>query len=56
MPTIPLLKTLTALTGIISASAAQEILGKPYWTPTQIMGTWQDTCGGRAATFFCAAV
>ncbi|KAH7084614.1 uracil permease [Paraphoma chrysanthemicola] len=56
IPAIPLLKTLTALMGIISASAAQEIWGKPYWTPTQIMGTWQDTSGGRAATFFCAAI
>jgi NCS1 family nucleobase:cation symporter-1 len=56
MPTIPLLNTLIALMGITSASAAQEIWGKPYWTPTQIMRTWQDTSGGRAATFFCAAV
>ncbi|KAF2026264.1 hypothetical protein EK21DRAFT_103343 [Setomelanomma holmii] len=31
MPTIPLLKTLTALMGIIPASAAQQIWGKAYW-------------------------
>lgn len=56
MPTIPLLKTLTALMGIISASAAQQIWGTPYWTPIQIIDTWQGTPGGRAATFFSAAV
>jgi NCS1 family nucleobase:cation symporter-1 len=56
MPTIPLLKTLTALMGIISASAAQQIWGTPYWTPIQIMDKWQGTPGGRAAVFFSAAV
>lgn len=56
MPTIPLLKTLTALMGIISASAAQQIWGTPYWTPIQIINTWQHTPGGRAAAFFCAAI
>jgi len=56
MPTIPLLKTLTALMGIISASAAQEIWGTPYWTPVQIINTWQATPSGRAAAFFCAAI
>jgi NCS1 family nucleobase:cation symporter-1 len=54
--TIPLLKTLTALMGIISASAAQQIWGVPYWTPLQIIDTWQGTPSGRAAAFFCAAI
>jgi NCS1 family nucleobase:cation symporter-1 len=56
IPTIPLLKTLTALMGIISASAAQQIWGTPYWTPIQIIDKWQGTPGGRAAAFFCAAI
>lgn len=56
IPTIPLLKTLTALMGIISASAAQQIWGTPYWTPLQMMEKWQGTSGGRAAAFFCAAI
>lgn len=56
IPTILLLKTLTALMGIISASAAQQIWGTPYWTPIQIIDKWQDTPGGRAAAFFCAAI
>lgn len=56
MPTIPLLKTLTALLGIISASAAQRVWGTPYWTPMEIMSKWQGTSGGRAAAFFCAAI
>jgi nucleobase:cation symporter-1, NCS1 family len=56
MPAIPLLKTMVALMGIISASAAQQIWGKPLWTPIQIIDTWQDTSGGRAAAFFCAAI
>ncbi|KAL5118332.1 hypothetical protein ACEQ8H_003681 [Pleosporales sp. CAS-2024a] len=54
--TIPLLKTLTALMGIISASAAQQIWGTPYWTPLQIINKWPGTPGGRAAAFFCAAI
>jgi NCS1 family nucleobase:cation symporter-1 len=53
---IPLLKTLTALLGIISASAAQQIWGISYWTPIQIIDTWQGTPNGRAAAFFCAAI
>lgn len=56
IPTIPLLKTLTALMGIISASAAQQIWGTPYWTPLQIIDKWQHSPGGRAAAFFCAAI
>jgi NCS1 family nucleobase:cation symporter-1 len=56
IPTIPLLKTLTALMGIISASAAQQIWGTPYWTPIQIIDKWQGTPGGRAAAFFCATI
>jgi len=42
--------------GIVSASASQEIWGTPYWTPLQIIDKWQDTPGGRAATFFCASI
>jgi NCS1 family nucleobase:cation symporter-1 len=56
IPTIPLLKTLTSLMGIISASAAQQIWGTPYWTPIQIIDKWQGTPSGRAAAFFCAAI
>jgi NCS1 family nucleobase:cation symporter-1 len=56
IPAIPLLKTLTSLMGIISASAAQQIWGTPYWTPVQIINTWQGTPSGRAAAFFCAAI
>jgi NCS1 family nucleobase:cation symporter-1 len=56
IPTIPLLKTLTSLMGIISASAAQKIWGTPYWTPIQIVNKWQGTPSGRAAAFFCAAI
>lgn len=55
IPTIPLLKTLTALLGVISASAAQQIWGKPLWTPIQIIGTWVDTPGGRTLAVFCSA-
>jgi NCS1 family nucleobase:cation symporter-1 len=47
---------MTALMGIVSASAAQQIWGTPYWTPIQIIDTWQSTPSGRAAAFFCAAV
>lgn len=54
LPVIPFFKTIIALFGIISASAAQQIWGKPYWTPLEIIATWQDTPGGRAAAFFCA--
>ncbi|KAI8931474.1 hypothetical protein NX059_011142 [Plenodomus lindquistii] len=56
IPAIPLLKTLTSLMGIISASAAQQIWGAPYWTPIQIINTWQGTPSGRAAAFFCSAI
>ncbi|KAI4693570.1 uncharacterized protein J4E88_001943 [Alternaria novae-zelandiae] len=55
MPVIPFFKTMVALMGIVSASAAQEIWGTAYWTPLQIIDTW-DTPGGRAAAFFCASI
>ena len=56
MPVIPFFKTMVALMGIVSASAAQEIWGTAYWTPLQIIDTWMDTSGGRAAAFFCASI
>lgn len=56
MPVIPFFKTMVALMGIVSASAAQEIWGTAYWTPLQIIDKWMDTPGGRAAAFFCAAI
>lgn len=54
LPVIPFFKTIVALFGIISASAAQKMWGVPYWTPLEIIATWQDTPGGRAAAFSCA--
>ncbi|KAH7305529.1 uracil permease [Stachybotrys elegans] len=56
LPVIPLFKTIVALFGIISASASQELWGVTYWTPLQIIDTWQNTPGGRAAAFFCASI
>ncbi|KAK2025435.1 NCS1 nucleoside transporter [Colletotrichum zoysiae] len=56
LPVIPFFKTIVALFGVISAAAAQEIWGVPYWTPLEIMATWQNTPGGRAAAFFCASI
>ncbi|RAR10228.1 NCS1 nucleoside transporter family [Stemphylium lycopersici] len=56
MPVIPFFKTMVALMGIVSASAAQQIWGTAYWTPIQILDTWMDTSGGRAAAFFCASI
>jgi nucleobase:cation symporter-1, NCS1 family len=56
LPVIPFFKTIVALFGIISASAAKDIWGVAYWTPLQIIDTWQDTSGGRAAAFFCASI
>ncbi|KAF2726994.1 uracil permease [Polyplosphaeria fusca] len=55
-PAIPFFKTMVALMGIVSASAAQEIWGVTYWTPLQIIDTWLDTSGGRTAAFFCASI
>ncbi|EUC47383.1 hypothetical protein COCMIDRAFT_35070 [Bipolaris oryzae ATCC 44560] len=56
LPVIPFFKTMVALMGIVSASAAQKLWGKAYWTPLQIIDTWMDTPGGRAAAFFCASI
>ncbi|KAI8232901.1 putative permease [Colletotrichum sp. SAR 10_96] len=56
LPVIPFFKTIVALFGVISASAAQEIWGVTYWTPLEIIGTWQNTAGGRAAGFICACI
>ncbi|KAF6843922.1 ncs1 allantoate transporter [Colletotrichum musicola] len=56
LPVIPFFKTIVALFGVISASAAQKIWGVPYWTPLEIIDTWQNTAGGRAAAFFCASI
>ncbi|CAA9966366.1 uracil permease [Pyrenophora teres f. maculata] len=56
MPVIPFFKTMVALMGIVSASAAQQIWGMAYWTPLQIIDTWMTTPGGRAAAFFCASI
>ncbi|EFQ25721.1 NCS1 nucleoside transporter [Colletotrichum graminicola M1.001] len=56
LPVIPFFKTILALFGVISAAAAQEIWGVPYWTPLEIVATWQNTPGGRAAAFICAAI
>ncbi|GJC86329.1 putative permease C1683.05 [Colletotrichum liriopes] len=56
LPVIPFFKTIVALFGVISAAAAQQIWGVSYWTPLEIIATWQDNPGGRAAAFFCAAI
>ncbi|CAI0646879.1 unnamed protein product [Colletotrichum noveboracense] len=56
LPVIPFFKTIVALFGVISASAAQEIWGVTYWTPLEIISTWQNTAGGRAAGFICASI
>ncbi|KLU88283.1 hypothetical protein MAPG_07270 [Magnaporthiopsis poae ATCC 64411] len=56
LPVIPFFKTTVALLGIVSASAARQIWGVPYWTPLEIIATWQGTPGGRAAAFFCASI
>ncbi|GKT42962.1 putative permease [Colletotrichum spaethianum] len=56
LPVIPFFKTIVALFGVVSAAAAQEIWGVPYWTPLEIIATWQNTPGGRAAAFFCASI
>ncbi|KAH6670291.1 uracil permease [Plectosphaerella plurivora] len=56
LPVIPLFKTIVALLGVISASAADSIWGVPYWTPLEIISTWQNTSGGRAAAFFCGMI
>lgn len=56
LPVIPFFKTTVALLGIVSASAARQIWGVPYWTPLEIISTWQNTPGGRAAAFFCASI
>ncbi|KAH7109109.1 uracil permease [Dendryphion nanum] len=55
-PAIPILKTIVAAMGVISASASQQIWGTAYWTPLQIIAKWQDTPGGRAAAFFAASI
>jgi NCS1 family nucleobase:cation symporter-1 len=56
LPVIPFFKTIVALFGVISASAAQSIWGQAYWTPLEIIATWQNTPGGRAAAFFCGSI
>lgn len=47
---IPLVYWTFSFIGIVVASAGQEIYGKLYWDPTQIVALWEN----RAAAFFCA--
>ncbi|GAB7366005.1 hypothetical protein MBLNU230_g7329t2 [Neophaeotheca triangularis] len=56
LPVIPIFKTPVGCFGIVSASAAESLFGAPLWPPLDIIATWQDTPGGRAAAFFAALI
>ncbi|KAL2205934.1 uracil permease [Sarocladium strictum] len=56
LPVIPFFKTIVALFGIISASAAKQIWGTVFWTPLEIIDQWTDTPGGRVAAVVCGLI
>ncbi|KAL6242011.1 hypothetical protein RBB50_010922 [Rhinocladiella similis] len=56
IPSIPILKLLTYMFGIIGTSAAQVVYGTQIWNPLEIVAQWQGSSGGRAAAFFCSLI
>ncbi|GAA5839184.1 hypothetical protein JCM11251_003698 [Rhodosporidiobolus azoricus] len=51
-PVLPFFYLVTALFGVLSASATQSFHGKVLWSPLAI---YEELWSSRAATFFCSA-
>jgi NCS1 family nucleobase:cation symporter-1 len=55
VPTIPVLKIVTALFGIVSTGAARVVYGEDLWSPIEIIAKWEGS-GGRFLGFVCSAL